>query len=146
MHATKTVSSDVMLSLLEPSGARTPVAATATYSALDPYAVLLVFHVGDDQEVEWVFARDLLFEGLSKRVGEGDVQVWPDLDPSRTEVHLVLSSPNGNAHLEVPVEPLVSFLSRTWSVVAHGQEGPVVSDRLDAELADVLRRGARRGV
>ena len=47
------------------------------YSGSDPYAVRMAFHVGTDEPVEWIFARDLLAAGIESRQGEGDVQVWP---------------------------------------------------------------------
>ena len=49
------------------------------YSGKDPYAVRMAFHVGTDEPVEWIFARDLLAAGIESRQGEGDVQVWPSL-------------------------------------------------------------------
>ena len=47
------------------------------YSGSDPYAVRMAFHVGTDEPVEWIFARDLLAAGIESRQGEGDVHVWP---------------------------------------------------------------------
>jgi len=47
------------------------------YSGSDPYAVRMAFHVGTDEPVEWIFARDLLAAGIESRHGEGDVLVWP---------------------------------------------------------------------
>jgi hypothetical protein len=125
------------------------------YSGSDPYAVRMAFHVGTDEPVEWIFARDLLAAGIESRQGEGDVQVWPsaasvaetdDLEvigapESRgipgTVLNIELSSPFGQAHFEAPAEAMSAFLQRTYQIVPAGQESRYID--IETELNDLLR-------
>ena len=128
------------------------------YSGKDPYAVRMAFHVGTDEPVEWIFARDLLAAGIESRQGEGDVQVWPslmscaetdDLDvigtvetegPQGTGgqvLNIELSSPFGQAHFEAPAEAMSAFLARTYQVVPPGQESGYID--IETELNDLFR-------
>ena len=122
------------------------------YSGKDPYAVRMAFHVGTDEPVEWIFARDLLAAGIESRQGEGDVQVWPspascaetyDLDvigSAQTEgkiLNIELSSPFGQAHFEAPAQAMSAFLKRTYQIVPPGRESSHID--IDTELNDLLR-------
>jgi hypothetical protein len=128
------------------------------YSGNDPYAVRMAFHVGTDEPVEWIFARDLLAAGIESRQGEGDVQVWPspmscaetdDLDvigaagpqgPQGTGgkvLNIELSSPFGQAHFEAPAQAMSVFLARTYQIVSAGKESSYID--IETELNDLLR-------
>jgi hypothetical protein len=115
----------------------------------------MAFHVGTDEPVEWIFARDLLAAGIESRQGEGDVQVWPsavsvaetsDLDvmgapgsrgiPGKV-LNIELSSPFGQAHFEAPAEAMSAFLQRTYQIVPAGQESRHID--IETELNDLLR-------
>src|SRR2546423_6915909 len=72
-----TISAELSLRLVVPQQTIVPLVASMYYSGSDPYAVRMAFHVGTDEPVEWIFARDLLAAGIESRQGEGDVQVWP---------------------------------------------------------------------
>ncbi len=123
------------------------------YSGGDPYAVRMAFHVGTDEPVEWIFARDLLAAGIESRQGEGDVQVWPslmscadddDLDMTGPQggggkvLNIELSSPFGQAHFEAPAQAMSAFLQRTYQIVPAGQEGRYID--IETELNDLLRQ------
>jgi hypothetical protein len=123
------------------------------YSGSDPYAVRMAFHVGTDEPVEWIFARDLLAAGIESRQGEGDVHVWPspgsvaqsgDLDltgspqPGEKVLNIELSSPFGQAHFEAPAQAMAAFLRRTYQIVPAGQESGHID--IEAELNDLLRK------
>ena len=123
------------------------------YSGDDPYAVRMAFHVGTDEPVEWIFARDLLAAGIESRQGEGDVQVWPslmscadddDLDMTGPQegggkvLNIELSSPFGQAHFEAPAQAMSAFLQRTYQIVPAGQEGRYID--IETELNDLLRQ------
>ncbi len=123
------------------------------YSASDPYAVRMAFHVGTDEPVEWIFARDLLAAGIESRQGDGDVQVWPssascadtdDLDVTRPAetggkvLNIELSSPFGQAHFEAPARAMSAFLHRTYQIVPAGKESSYID--IEAELNDLLRK------
>ncbi len=122
------------------------------YSGSDPYAVRMAFHVGTDEPVEWIFARDLLAAGIESRQGEGDVQVWPSLvscadtddldvigapEPGGRVLNIELSSPFGQAHFEAPARAMSAFLQRTYQIVPAGRESSYID--IETELNDLLR-------
>jgi hypothetical protein len=108
----------------------------------DPYAIRLAFHVGLNEPVEWLFARDLLSLGIGGPTGLGDVVVWPssgsaDGAPGRV-LNIELSSPFGQAHFEAPIKEISDFLGRTYAIVPEGEESDFVD--VAAELTDLLRQ------
>jgi len=125
--------------------------ASLYYSGGDPYAVRMAFHVGTDEPVEWIFARDLLAAGIESPQGEGDVKVWPsaqscaesdDLDvlgaadSEDAVLNIELSSPFGQAHFEAPAPAMSAFLRRTYQIVPAGRESDYID--IGAELDDLL--------
>lgn len=132
-----TVSTDLELRLVIPGSASLPVLAGLRYESSDPYAVHIGFRTGGGSGggdvVEWTFARQLLTEGVTRPVGDGDVQVWPAQSGQTPVVCLALSSPSGRALFEVPLGELVEFLTETYASVPTGSESDFVD--LDAELA-----------
>ena len=149
-----TISAELALKLVVPQQTIVPLVASMYYSGSDPYAVRMAFHVGTDEPVEWIFARDLLAAGTESRQGGGDVQVWPsaasvaeagDLDligtadpeESRGKVlNIELSSPFGRAHFEAPAEAMLAFLQRTYQIVPAGREGRYID--IETELNALL--------
>jgi len=138
MNSSATVSAELGLSLVVPDHGAVPLVASLYYSADDPYAIRMAFHVGTDEPVEWIFARDLLAVGLEGPAGEGDVQVWPTDDHGRELLNIALSSPFGEAHFEAPRSSTAGFLTKTYEVIAPGQEGNYVD--VDSELDELLWR------
>ena len=147
-----TISAELGLKLVVPQQTIVPLVASMYYSGSDPYAVRMAFHVGTDEPVEWIFARDLLAAGIEARQGEGDVQVWPspesaaetgELDvigapESRGKVlNIELSSPFGQAHFEAPAEAMSAFLQRTYQIIPAGQESRHID--IETELNDLFR-------
>ena len=133
------VSTELQLRLVVPGAASLPVRAGLRYDVSDPYAVQVAFHTGngsDAEIVEWTFARQLLTDGVTAPVGEGDVQVWPSASAGLPVVCLSLSSPSGKALFEVPLPELVDFLGQTYAAVPTGSESQHVD--VDAELALLL--------
>jgi Streptomyces sporulation and cell division protein, SsgA len=135
MNSSAPVSAELGLSLVVPDHGIVPLVASLYYSTDDPYAIRMAFHVGTDEPVEWIFARDLLAAGLDGPAGEGDVRVWPADDGGHRVLNLALSSPFGHAHFEAPLIATADFLARTFEVIATGQESDFID--LDGEL-DVL--------
>ena len=133
-----TVSAELGLSLVVPEHGIVPLVASLYYSAEDPYAIRMAFHVGMDEPVEWIFARNLLAVGLEGPAGEGDVQVWPGADHGEAVLNLALSSPFGEAHFEAPRSATAEFLRRTYEVISAGREGDFID--LDSELDELLWR------
>jgi hypothetical protein len=147
-----TISAELGLRLVVPRQTIVPLVASMYYNGSDPYAVRMAFHVGTDEPVEWIFARDLLAAGIESRQGEGDVQVWPSpascaetdgldvtgsADVSGTVLNIELSSPFGQAHFEAPAQAMSAFLKRTYQIVAAGQESSFID--IETELNDLLR-------
>jgi hypothetical protein len=143
--SSSTVSAELGLRLVVPQQTIVPLVASLYYSGSDPYAVRMAFHVGTDEPVEWIFARDLLAAGIESRQGEGDVQVWPSEPAGSDEdsdegmvLNIELSSPFGQAHFEAPAEAMSAFLRRTYQIVPAGNESAFVD--IEAELNDLLRQ------
>jgi hypothetical protein len=139
-----TISTELGLRLVVPQQTIVPLVASMYYNRTDPYAIRMAFHVGTDEPVEWIFARDLLAAGIEERQGEGDVQVWPSprscaADPAEagSVLNIELSSPFGQAHFEAPAEAMAAFLRRTYQIVPAGKEGDFVD--IETELNDLLR-------
>lgn len=134
------VTADLQLRLVVPGSSALPVRASMRYDVSDPYAVTVAFYTGpvdaSGDVVEWTFARQLLTDGVSAPVGEGDVQVWPSSSAGAPVVCLALSSPSGKALFEVPLPELVDFLGTTYAAVPTGGESVHVD--VDAELALLL--------
>jgi hypothetical protein len=150
-----TISAELGLRLVVPQQTIVPLVASLYYSCRDPYALRMAFHVGTDEPVEWIFARDLLAAGMQARHGDGDVQVWPsarsradadspgvietaDRDADAEVLNIELSSPFGQALFEAPARALSAFLQRTYQIVPAGRESDFVD--IDAEITDLLRQ------
>lgn len=127
-----TATAELGLRLVVPDRSAVPLVARLDYSASDPYAIKVSFHVGEDEPVEWIFARELITVGIVRPVGEGDVRVWPVKNEDERLVNITLSSPFGHARFDAPVSPLAEFLHRTYEIVPAGQEGEYVD--LDSEI------------
>ena len=115
MSRIATVTAELELHLVVPGGPSLPVLAGLSYSSDDPWAVRVAFHTGGegDGTVEWMFARQLLTDGISGAVGEGDVRVWPADKSGGRIVHLAMASPSGSALFEIDRNGLVEFLQQT---------------------------------
>jgi hypothetical protein len=125
----------VDLRLVVPDDEAVPLPVGLRYTSSDPFAVTVAFR-GDDISVEWVFARDLLLDGLLGPCGHGDVHVWPGNRSGRELVFISLSSPDGHAVLEADRADVTAFLTRASEVVAPGDEHRFID--LDAEIATLL--------
>jgi hypothetical protein len=141
MNSSTTVSAELGLRLVVPQQAIVPLVASLHFTSEDPYAVRIAFHVGLEEPVEWIFARELLSKGIEAHEGIGDVIVWPatesaDGAPGQV-LNILLSSPFGKAHFEAPARPVASFLRRTYQAVPLGREGDHVD--VEAGLLALLR-------
>jgi hypothetical protein len=133
---TSTVTTDLVVDLVVAGGPPLPVTAQFSYTRTDPYAVSLRFLVDGDQWVTWTFARDLLEDGITSSVGQGDVQIWPgDRDGARC-VYLHTRSPHGAATFVLALQTTVEFLLSTFAVVPSGTESDALA--LDDEIAEFL--------
>ena len=60
MKSSSTASAEVRLRLVTTPQTIVPLTGSLFYSRQDPYAVRIAFHVGPEEPVEWIFARDLM--------------------------------------------------------------------------------------
>jgi hypothetical protein len=138
INSTATVSAELALGLVVPDHGTVAVVASLSYSADDPFAIRVLFEVGTDEPVEWIFARDLLAVGMEGPAGEGDVHVWPAENEGHELLNIALSSPFGEAHFEAPRSSIAAFLTRTYEVIAAAHETDYVD--VDSELDALLWR------
>lgn len=133
-----TVTAELELRLVVPGGPSLPVIAGLRYETADPWAVRVAFQTGAEGDgiVEWMFARQLLTDGVAKTVGEGDIRVWPSVLGQDHFVNLAMASPSGSALFEIDRDSLVEFLQQTYLAVPTGAEEEVID--LDAEIAILL--------
>ena len=123
--------------LAQPTGSMVSVSTTLCYDATDPYAVRAVFVVGGCA-IEWVFARDLLADGLRSLSGAGDVTVWSYVEGGTRYVWIGLSSPTGRALLRGREVAVHAFLQQTYAMVPAGAESGCLD--LDREMQALLGR------
>ncbi len=131
-----TVSAELGLSLIVPEHGAVPLIASVDYCADDPYAIRMAFHVGGDEPVEWIFARELLAQGLTQRAGDGDVRVWPGDAEDSDVLNIALSSPFGEAHFEAPRRATAEFLKSSYGIIPAGSESDFMD--LDREIDQLL--------
>ncbi len=129
-----TVTADLQLTLVTDSGSL-PLVAAMAYDTTDPWAVRVSFDT-ETGTVTWLFARQLLTDGIAGLTGEGDIKVWPTLHDGERTVTLSMSSNSGAAVFEMDRNGLVEFLQQTYLAVPTGHEALTVD--LDAELALLL--------
>ncbi|WP_370942268.1 SsgA family sporulation/cell division regulator [Amycolatopsis sp. cg5] len=113
----------------------TQVWAELCYESREPYALTLSFCFEFGEWVDWVFARELMIEGLSGPVGEGDIRVRPG-EPGVLLVEL--ENQHGFVELELDRAVLAEFLERAHVIVPAGQESNWMDfdDELGMLLAD----------
>ena len=137
MPSTAPISVRIELQLVSTDGSSLPVEAVFGYDPGDPFAVRAQFGATPaEHPVVWVFARELVTQGLLAPAGEGDVALWPSRSQGRPVVCLALSSPDGQALLECRREDLADFLDKTLASVPMGHESQHVS--LDGQLERLL--------
>jgi hypothetical protein len=137
MHST--VQGHVVMNLVVSNELSFRIVVDLEYDPIDPFAVRFTFHLPGDEPVTWVFARELLLDGISRPTGEGDVHIHPIGGEELSDVCIVLHSPEGDALLRASAPPLIAFLTRTDRLVPMGEE--LTGGELDAQLADILSRG-----
>jgi hypothetical protein len=120
-----------------------PLLATLRFDPADPMAVTLAMWVGEDQLVEWTFARQLLADDAHQPTGAGDVRVYPASGGGRRVFGLCLSNPDGHAEFELPVSRVGAFVRDTYAAVPAEWEGDLID--WEAELGSLFRLARRAG-
>src|SRR6185312_13588345 len=117
------ICSPAVFELISPDSPVVPVKVELTYDSRDPYAVQASFRTGHGTAVDWVFARDLLADGLMASSGTGDVRVQP-MPTDATRIELELNSPSGHALFTTCAQTLGEFLDRTYESVPRRPSTP----------------------
>jgi hypothetical protein len=131
------VSAELGLGLVGAEHTIVPLMASLYYSCQDPYAVKIAFHVGTDEPVEWILARDLIAASLHSREGIGDVRAWPSAaEQGPKTLNISMTSPFGHAQFEASATAFETFLARTYELVPDGDESQYMD--FDAELTELL--------
>jgi hypothetical protein len=100
-----------------------PLTVKFTAHALDEGAITLTMQVARG-DVAWVFARNLLVDGVNFPVGYGDVSIFPPLTRRHQYMEIILDP--GDEHrvaLKVRRDFLLDVLKATermWPVSSHG--------------------------
>lgn len=105
----------------------------------DPYAVHLRFSSGHAPDVEWVFARRLLAEGMYQQAGRGDVRVAPLPGSKGATIVIELNAPAGRALCEANAGAIAAFLYSTEQLVPFGAESQLID--MDMALTALLTPG-----
>ncbi|MGV9878529.1 SsgA family sporulation/cell division regulator [Streptomyces sp. NPDC003006] len=108
--------------LITPDGHERGLSVVLRYSAEDPFAVQLTFPSEaslDGMEVTWIFARQLLEDGLRAPAGSGDVHIWPC---GRARTVMEFHAYHGLALVQFDRIALRRFLMRSYAVVPAGGE------------------------
>lgn len=132
--------SRILLGWLTTLERTTEVRVGMTYHPADPYALTLDIHQTDGPgTLQWVFARELLFEGMSASrdhpAGLDRVRVWPDTVDGVQKLYIALIS-STICLVELIRGDVLAFLVDTLQVVPAGSE-PRFCD-IDAELRRIL--------
>lgn len=135
--ASRTLSHDLVLQVLDAWGRTVDLPAEFGYDAADPWAVMITFRGASGRSTEpvrWAVGRDLLLRGLTDPAGEGDVLLFPSVDENgRAAVVMELCSPDGRLVTQLRSGDLYRFLSQTLMAVPLGTES-IDLDELVASL------------
>lgn len=96
-----------------------PIPVMLEYDPSDPLAARITFGDLSAGGAEWLVGRDLLWEGLSRRTGEGDVRAWPGMDG---KIFVSVDSPFGHAAFGIPKGDLRDFLAQAYTSCPPGTE------------------------
>lgn len=105
----------------------------------DPLAVRMILSVQDEEDVVWLFSRDLLFRGINSTevTGEGDIRFrstgkdWPD-----SGVTVCLHNSTGHADIGLPHYDLMAFLTET-EAQSRGAERSI-DKRIETAIKEML--------
>ena len=129
----------VTVQVTAPEQLPVPLPAQLHYDMTDPYAVRLSLGAPAAKPVNWVFARDLLAEGVRRPAGTGNVLVFPGHRCRPHFMRILLRSTAGAALVEISASEVATFLRQTFLLVPSGSESLHID--LDRIVAELTRRG-----
>jgi hypothetical protein len=134
LQPSQTVTTTLTLSVSASTG-DAEMQAELRYDPNDPLAVTLAIGTECESPVVWVFARDLLAEGINSAAGVGDVTVEPASDVEIPEVRITLAT-DCLATMTADRNKVLEFLVASFTAVPSGTEMDLVD--FDAEIAALL--------
>lgn len=134
LNSSRTVTTPIVLSVSAATG-DAELSGELRYDPADPLAVTLAIGTDCDDPVLWVFARDLLADGIREPSGEGDITIEPASDLDSRELRITLAT-DCLATLLAPRDQVFEFLLETFTVVPTGSEFDVID--FDAEISALL--------
>jgi hypothetical protein len=134
-HLPTAVTAELSLRMVVDSDRTVEVPCALEYRAEEPYAVRATFRTGV-ADIEWMFSRELMLEGLQRPSGEGDVVIWPESHGPAPLILLALNSPSGQAVMECDRPHIELFLRRSFDIVAVGEESAAMD--IDAWIDAIL--------
>jgi hypothetical protein len=106
-----------------------------SWTITDPAAVRVIFDDprNPDGNPEWIFARDLLMDGLTFPIGHGDVEVIPlnSKHDEQSVLEIRLTSREGTARFHFDAADITDFLSATIRIVAPNEEEIIFEQSFD---------------
>ena len=124
------------------SESENPISVEFRYDPDDALAITVAF-LDDGMEVEWTFARELIFEVLNKGQAGAD---GADVKLSRVlygphsveRIALYMNSPDGSALVYFQRRPLASFAEQVEQRLPAAEAEAKFADDIDAELMKLL--------
>jgi hypothetical protein len=117
------VDAELSARVLQPGSGSWAARTRLGYDPADPYAINMTVHVRDQDEVTWLFSRELLDEGLRQTSGVGDVSISPCPQAPSDLIHVTLRNDANSAVLELRAAPVAEFIRTTYRLVPSGSEG-----------------------
>ncbi|MFE7588447.1 SsgA family sporulation/cell division regulator [Kitasatospora sp. NPDC057512] len=98
------------------------------YRSDDPIAVSLEFLGPAAEAGVWRFSRDLLWEGLQRPAGQGDVRIWPPCTcHGRAALRVMLRNRDDVVLIDLPSRQVRRWLRReTFALVPPGTEADAI--------------------
>jgi Streptomyces sporulation and cell division protein, SsgA len=136
MQASPVIQQIVCADLVRGRSDRRAVMIELSYDAADPYAVRLAVSTGDAPGT-WAIGRDLLSEGMTRPVGEGEARIWTSPFGPRQVVWIRFTRQPWTALIELAMEDLTEFVDQTYKLVPAGSE-PLFID-VDSLIDGLIR-------
>lgn len=134
LYDSRTVTTPLTLSVSAMTG-DAEMNAELRYDPSDPLAVSLAIGTELEDPVVWVFARDLLADGVNHASGEGDITIEPVNEAEDREIRITLAT-DCLATMTASRDTVVEFLVAAFTAVPSGSEMDTVD--WDAEVAALL--------
>lgn len=131
----QTITSPVTL-LVTAANGEAEIAAELRYEPSDPFAVSLVIGTGHADPVTWVFARELLHDGLTAPTGRGDITIEPAGRRLGERVLRITLATDCLATMLMSADAATEFLMASFALVPTGCELEHID--IDAEINALL--------